>query len=350
MIKHFYFVLISAFILSAVTANAQDTTTVRPGSLDVHFNGFGLFDNREYKAFTERSRTYSGTRVNLDFGLNLDSFNHFVVGINGIHEFGARPFFLRVDPVAYYKFESHKWLFNAGMFSREGLLTQYPRALLNDTLRYYRPNIEGLLTRYQTEHGYETLWIDWVSRQTNTDREQFLFGLAGKYLPSTTGPFYISHYFVLLHDAGAAVTIPGDHIRDNGGLQVRLGIDLSHKTVFDSLSVEAGAMASLERTRSVTGLQHPLGFVASAFARYHRFAFFDEFYAGQGHHISYGDSYYEKKLYNRLDIIYSPFLYKRITGQFVLSLHQSPGQWNDNQQAFRIIYDLGRKTLVKFKD
>jgi hypothetical protein len=349
MIKNFYAILFAAALCFSLTAKAQDTTT-RAGSLDIHFNGFGFFDNREYKAFTERSRTYSGTRVALDLGLNFDSLNHFIVGINGIHEYGAKPYFLRVDPVAYYKFESHKWLFNAGMFPREGLLTQYPRALLNDTLRYYRPNIEGLLTRYQTAHGYETLWIDWVSRQTNTDREQFLFGFAGKYMPSLSGPFYISHYFLLLHDAGPAVSIPGDHIRDNGGLQVRLGLDFSHKTVFDSLSVEAGGMASIERTRSVTGLQHPFGFVASAYARYHRFAFFDEFYAGQGHHISYGDSYYEKKMYNRLDIIYSPFVFRRITGQFVLSLHQSAGQFNDNQQAFRIIYDLSRKPLVRFKD
>lgn len=341
MIKKIY--LFFFFIMTIGLARAQN-------SVDIGFNGFGFLDNREYKAFTERSRTYSGTRLALDLGLNLDSLNHFVVGINGIHEFGAHPYFLKVDPVAYYKFESHKWLFNAGMFPREGLLSNYPRAILNDTLRYYRPNVEGLLTRYQTEYGYETLWLDWVSRQTNTDREQFLFGLAGKYLPDPAGPFYLSHYFMLLHDAGPAVAIPNDHIRDNGALQIRAGYNFGKNTVFDSLSVEAGGMMSLERVRSVSGFQKPLGVVASFYASIKRLAFYDEFYKGEGHNVTYGDSFYRKKTYNRLDIIYTPFLFKHIKGQFVLSLHQSPGQLGDSQQAFRITYDLGRKKLLNFGD
>lgn len=345
MVKKLYLIIFFFLITAASQAQILD-------SLDVHFNGFSFLDNREYKAFTERSRTYSGTRLALDFGLNLDSLNHFRVGVNGIHEYGAHPYFLKVDPVAYYSFESHKWLFNAGMFPRAGLIDNFPRALLNDTLMYYRPNVEGLLTRYQTEYGYETLFIDWVSRQTTTDREQFIFGLSGKYLPDPFGPFYLKHYFLMLHDAGPSVSIPGDHIRDNGAGQIRAGMDFSHKTLFDSLSVEAGGMFSLERVRHNDGgaFKTPFGFVASAYASYHRLALFDEFYAGQGHAVTYGDSYYEKKLYNRLDIIYSPFVFKHLKGQFILSLHQSPGQLGDSQQAFRIVYDLGRKTIARFKD
>src|ERR1700712_2402145 len=131
MNKKFYFIL-SICLLTSLYTMAQD--------LDIHFNGFGFLDNREYKAFIPRSRTYSGTRTSLDLGLNLDSVNHFIVGVNGIHEFGAHPYFLKVDPVAYYSFTGNTWLFNAGMFPREGLVTNFPRAMLNDTLRYYRPN------------------------------------------------------------------------------------------------------------------------------------------------------------------------------------------------------------------
>jgi len=337
------YLLLSLFFLSVLGAKAQ-------GSLDIHFNGFSFLDNREYKAFTERSRTYSGTRTQLDLGVNLDSTNHFIVGVNGIHEYGAQPYFLKVNPVAYYSHESHKWLFNAGMFPRDGLVTQIPRAMFNDTLLYYRPNIEGLLTRYQTKYGYQTLFIDWVSRQTAVDREQFIFGMLGKYLPNPTGPFYLMNYFTMLHDAGPAVSIPGDHIRDNGAAQIRGGLNFK-QSLFDSLSVEAGGMISLERTRvnDGGGFKIPKGFVASVYAGLHRFAFFDEFYAGQGHHVTYGDAFYEKKMYNRLDVIYSPFLFKGITGQFVLSLMQSPGQLGDSQEAFRLKYDIGRKKLVSFK-
>jgi hypothetical protein len=342
MIKKLYFI----FLIITATAG----TAMAQHSLDINFNGLGFLDNREYKAFIPRSRTYSGTRIAIDLGLNLDSANHFIVGANMLHEFGARPFFSKVDPVAYYSYTGKSWLFNAGMFPREGLLSNYPRALLNDTLRYYRPNVQGLLTRYSNEHFTETVWLDWASRQTTTDREQFLFGFSGKYKPAVTGPFYVSHYFMLMHDAGAEVLLPNDRIGDNGGGQIRLGLDISHKTLFDSLKVEAGGMMSFERERGIDGARTPKGFVASAYLSYKRFALYDEFYKGEGSRITYGDSYYSKSTYNRLDIIYTPFLFKHIKGQFIFSFHFSPGYNNDNQQAFRVTYDLGRKVLARFKD
>src|SRR5581483_7485836 len=131
MIKKLYLLILFSFITS-IAAMAQTT-------LDVNFNGLGFLDNREYKDFVVRSRTYSGMRTALDLGLNIDSMNHFVVGANAIHEFGAQPYFLTVNPVAYYNFTGKHWLFFAGEFPREGNLSNYPRALLNDTLRYYRP-------------------------------------------------------------------------------------------------------------------------------------------------------------------------------------------------------------------
>ena len=320
-------------------------------NMDIHFNGFGFMDNREYSAFRERSRTYSGARAALDLGVNLDSVNHFRFGVNGLHEFGADPFLAKADPIVYYNFTGKKgWLFNIGAFPRQDLITDYPIALLNDTLNYFRPNVQGLLTSYQSPWGKETIWIDWVSRQTNTNREQFIFGASGKYLPNPYGPFFLSHYFLLLHDAGAAVLLPNDFIRDNGGGQLRVGLDFSHKTFLDSLTVEVGGMLSLERTRGLNGFQIPKGFVAEINLSYKHIGLKDNFYAGQGHNINYGDSFYSKKLYNRLDLIYTPFIYNQIRGSFILSFHQSPGNLGDSQQAFKLIYDIGRKNLVRFRD
>jgi hypothetical protein len=341
--------LFCAALLFGFNLFAQSEQDTLQGSLDIHFNALGFMDNREYSSFVARSRTYSGTRTTLDLGVNLDSLNHFIFGVNGIHEFGADPYFLKVDPIAYYHYESNKWTFNIGEFPREGVLTQYPRALLNDTLRYYRPNVEGLMTSLHTKYGYETIWIDWVSRQTETAREQFLFGDCGTYTPNPTGPFFLSHYFLLLHDAGNSSTLAQPGISDNGAAQIRAGLDYSHRTVFDSLKFDVGGMLSLERTRGVDGFRVPKGFVASAFVSYHKFAIFDEFYAGQGSHIDYGDSFYEKTMYNRLDVIYSPFVFKHIKGQFIISIHSTPGYIGDSQQAFRLTYDLGRKTLKRFK-
>ena len=339
--KKFYLTLLVC-IITATVSLAQ--------TIDVDFNGLGFLDNREYKDFVARSRTYSGTRTALDFGLNIDSLNHFIVGVNTMHEFGAIPFFIKVDPIAYYHFQRAHWLFNAGEFPRAGLLDNYPRALLNDTLMYYRPNVEGLLARYQNAHFMEMGWIDWVSRQTTVEREQFLFGFQGRYRPSLSGPFYVSHFAFIMHDAGAEVLLPGDHINDNGGAQVRLGLDFSQKQhLLDSLSFEAGGMVSFQRSRGIDGFQIPKGFVASAYASYHRFAAFDEFYAGQGSDIIYGDAFFEKKFYDRLDLIYTPFIAAGLKGQFVFSIHRTPG-FTSNQEVFRVIYEMGRKKIAKFRD
>jgi hypothetical protein len=339
MTKKFYLIALFSLFSSAI-AVAQTT-------LDVNFNGLGFLDNREYKDFIARSRTYSGTRTALDFGLNIDSLNSFVVGANAIHEFGAKQYFLKVDPVAYYKFNNKNWLFNIGEFPREGLLDDYPRALLNDTLRYYRPNVEGMFLRYHNTNFMENLWIDWVSRQTVTDREQFLFGFSGKYKPVAKGLFYISHYFLLLHDAGSASD--ANAITDNGGAQVKLGLDLSHHTFLDSLSFEAGGMTSIERTRGLTGLKLPKGFIATAYLSWHWLALYDEFYRGQGSTIYYGDAFYEKKFYNRADFIITSFVANRLKGQFIFTVHRTPG-YTSNQEAFRLTYDLGRRVIARFKD
>src|SRR5476649_2928839 len=150
MFKKIYLYLLVSIITSSV-AFAQQQQSQQ--TVDVNFNALGFLDNREYKAFIPRSHTFSGTRTTLDFGLNLDSLNHFIVGANMLHEFGAILFFGDVAPVAYFNYQSKKWLFNAGEFPREGLTTDFPRALLTDTLMYYRPNIQGLLARYTSDDG-----------------------------------------------------------------------------------------------------------------------------------------------------------------------------------------------------
>lgn len=321
----------------------------KTSSLDVNVNGLGFMDNREYSAFVERSRTYFGARIALDFGINLaDSTHHFRFGANGIHEFGEKPYMSRINPIVYYQYTKKGWQFDIGAFPRQGLIDDYPRALLNDTLRYFRPNIEGMLARYETEFGFENIWIDWVSRQTATDREQFIFGLSGRYIPTPGRAFYVSHYFQLLHDAGPAVSIPNDRIRDNGAGQLRLGFDFSHRTFLDSLTLEAGGMISLERTRAEGGFKIPKGALASVYLGWKRFALRDELYVGQGHTVSYGDSFFERKRYNRLDLSWAPFVAGGVQGKFVFSFHQSPGHLADSQQAFFLTFDLGRKKLLGF--
>jgi len=353
MIKKIQAIIFALFIFISSTFAQQrpiDSDTTRlTNTLDIHFNGFAFLDDHEYDALIPLRKTISGTRTAIDLGYNVDSLNHFIVGTNALHEFGAKPYFLTANPVAYYSYTGKHWLFNAGEFPRQDLLTQYPRALLNDTLQYYRPNVEGLLLRNKSKYGYETGWIDWISRQTPTERNQFMAGELGTFIPVPGHPFYISHYFLFEHNAGSKSDTAAN-IQDSGGGQIRLGLDFSHRTVFDSLKFEAGGMGTVHRTRSLYQFHVSRGFVASIYVSYKRFSIFDEFYKGDPNYLTFADPFYIKPIYNRLDFIYSAFTGRHLKGQFILGLHQSPGRLTDSQPGFKVIYDIGRKTLARFSD
>jgi hypothetical protein len=365
MIKKFYLIFLVTLIAAPAAFAQQKTTTAdtihltAPGkipyatsnqrSLDIHFNGFAFIDDHEYDALIPLRKTISGTRTAIDIGYNLDSLNHFVIGTNALHELGGVPYFVQVNPVAYYSFHNKEWLFDGGEFPREGLLSQMPRGLLNDSVQYYRPNVEGFLLRHTSKFGYETGFIDWISRQTPTNRNQFMTGELGTFIPDPGHAFYISHYFLVEHNAGSKSDTAAD-IQDSGGGQLRLGLDFSHRTIFDSLKFEAGFMFTAHRTRSIDQLQFSKGFVSTVYISIKRFSLLDEFYRGQPNYLAYADPFYTLKIFNRADFMYTAFLGKHLKGQFFLGLIQSPARLQDSEPGFRVVYDIGRKTLARFKD
>ena len=309
------------------------------GALSVH----GFTDNREYAKSGRFSQTIFGIRVAPEVGFLVDSVHRVRVGLNALHEFGSEGFFREVVPVLYYQYDAPRWNFFIGAFPRFGLLDDYPRALLIDTLNYYRPNVEGMLASYRHRQGRQTIWIDWTSRQTDVRRETFLFGMSGEYQP---GLVYLAHYAYMFHNAGPGIPIPGDNVQDNGAAVVKLGLDLSSRTFLDSLTIDGGGMMSFERTRNVTGWVLPTGLLFSLRAGYRRFAIADTFYTGQGHNLIYGDPFYTARTYNRLDFIWMPILFRNIEGKFVFSFHFVEGVM-DNQQAFLLRYRINGSRDLK---
>jgi hypothetical protein len=299
-------------------------------------------DNREYGKSGRYPQTIFGIRISPELGLLLDSTHRIRVGFNAIHEFGSPKFTNHIDPVVYYQYMKNNWNFYMGAFPRYKLLTDYPRSILTDTLNYYRPNVEGMLVKYENEHFRQTVWIDWTSRQTATARENFLFGLSGNY---KNGLFFVSHYAMMLHNAGPAVSIEGDHIEDNGALAVKVGLDLSNKTFLDSLTINAGGLMSFERVRTIGGWQTPKGLLLEFHAEYRRFGIINSYYNGEGHNIRFGDRFYTSKVYNRTDLTWRPILFKNIEGILDLSFHFVDGVV-DSQQAFGLRYNImGRKKI-----
>lgn len=339
-IKKVSFIILSLLSITVFKTEAQ--------TFEANLNYFGFMDNREYARSKRHSQTIFGNRISPEIGLKLDSFNRLRVGFNALYEFGSQKhsFFDRVDPVIYYEHKKNNWNFFIGSFPREKLLADYPRGLLTDTLNYYRPNIEGMLVKYQTEKFKETVWLDWTSRQTAKDKETFLFGFSGKYQP---GLFFFSHYAYMFHNAGAGIAIPGDLLQDNGGLQAEVGLDLSKKTFLDSLTLSGGVMFSFERTRAVSSsFNTPAGFISNLYASYKKFSIQNTFYSGQAHHLIYGDAFYTAHNYDRIDFGYTPIKYKNLEGKFVFSYHIVDGAL-DNQQAFFLRYNIGAKKDLTHK-
>lgn len=330
------FLLLTILIFSAGSTFAQE--------LEGNLSFFGFMDNREYMKSGRYSQTIFGTRISPEVGLRIDSVHRLRVGFNALYEFGSQRanFFDKIEPVIYYQYEKKNVDFFIGSFPRQNLVDDYPRALLSDTLNYYRPNVQGMLGKYETSTFREIIWLDWTSRQTNIDRETFIFGLSGKYQPNK---FFISHHAYMFHNAGAAIEVPGDNLQDNGAATVKLGVDLSKSTILDSLTIAAGGMMSFERTRSVSDFVTPKGFVADLYLGYKRFSITNTFYAGEGHHLILGDKFYDAKTYNRIDFGWTPILFKNISGRFVFTYHYADGIM-DNQQAFFLRYNIsGSKKL-----
>lgn len=328
------------FILLPIFISNQTYSQVLEGELNFH----GFADNREYAKSGRYSQTIFGARIAPEVGLLIDSTHRIRIGLNAVNEYGDTKFFKHIDPILYYQYRKNKLDLFIGAFPRLNLIDDYPKALLSDTLNYFRSNIEGMLLKYESKKFKQLIWMDWTGKQTALNRETFLFGLSGKY---QSGSFFVSHYAYMFHNALSAVSPPNQHLEDNGAIQAQLGLDFSKKTFLDSLTIAAGAMISIERIRNVTGLNTPMGFINNLYASYKKVSIAHTLYFGEGHNLIFGDKFYTSKVYNRSDFSWSPIMYKNIQGVFTFSLH-FVDKVIDSQQAFSLKYRIrGNKKIGK---
>src|SRR5690606_29843927 len=140
--------------------------------------------------------------------------------------------------------------------------------ILADTLFYDRPNLEGMYFNYQNSNVQQSVFIDWMSKQGPSKREQFIAGISGKY---SFGKFFVSNDGLLYHNALTSNDSIEEHIQDNAVFMLRLGVDLSHKTFLDSLTIDAGGAIGFDRVRSVYDMQQSAGFISNIHLGYNRF-------------------------------------------------------------------------------
>src|SRR5574344_141909 len=277
---------------------------------NVDVNGF--FDNSEGDHTYRPTKTMDGLRLTPEIGLSWDEGKNAIFGgYNALAEWGTKDAFTDGQAVVYYKYDWQPLRFFFGSFSRDNLLGEYPSYLICDSVRYYRPNIQGFTFQYEPKNGYLEMFLDWTGEQSKNEREQFMAGLStefniGKFRLGLEGYYY--HYAL---EANADST---QHI--HGYLVSNPYIKCSYKNVFglDSLRLKLGVLASFDRDRLHPPKWFPpIGFMGEVSGCWKRLFVKEMIYAGgsQQHFGSqglgqyyWGDTYTQSHFYSRTDVSY----------------------------------------------
>ncbi len=301
----------------------------------------GFFDNREYYNPYTKSGTITGTNIFAQVGFEVDEHNMFQFGANLLYEHGSRINGDFVSPIAYYQHKKGPFKVLLGSFNRRDNVS-LPLVLLNDTLRYFRPQVQGLYIGYERKTFSQDVWLDWTSKQSPIDKEGFLIGASTKF---THRIFLAEYHFLMHHNAGTSVHDPNDHIRDNVGMVATLGLNLTDVVALDSCVVKTGISYSADRLRTKY-IGYYLGSYTEMYASYKWSAVRNTLYLGYGQMQTYGSPLFKAPFYNRLELIANLFNTGRITAKCNLGIHVLP-ETIDFSQQFTVYIDITGKRDVK---
>ncbi len=295
----------------------------------------GIGDNREFST-PAYPQTIMGSRGAFEVGVNID--NHRLRGgLSHLFEFGSDIDAQKPKLTLYYQFSEEQKEFIFGAFPRRDKI-DFPLAMLTDTLQYYRPNIEGLYGKISWDWGHQNGFVDWVGRQTDEQREQFMAGFSGEIFHKN---LFLQNYILMFHDAHTKLNISENHIKDYLGWAFQAGIRTCENSKLQG-EFKAGILSSLYRERSVTdGYISANSLFAELNGRYKNLGIKSVLSSGGSHNFKYGDSYYQADDYWRTDFIWYFINHKDIKAKFNLSMHIVNWEGLDQQQQLSVIYVFG---------
>ncbi len=324
--KKLLFILFTLFSFVGAAQNME---------YEVTFEGIG--DNREYFSGKAMSQTILGSRGAFELGVGFDQ-HKIRGGLSQLLEFGSDLDYHKPKLTLYYQFAGEQKEFKFGAFPRRGTI-DFPLAMLTDTLLYYRPNIEGMFGEVRWNWGHQNGFVDWVSRQTDVKRENFMAGFSGELFHKN---LFLQNYLLLFHDAGPGVPVPDDHIKDYLGFALQAGVRTPENARLKGY-LKAGILSSSFRERTVTdGFVNASGFFAGAKGRYKNYGIKSVLSAGASHRFAYGDLFYRVKNYWRTDVVWYFINHEKVKGRFNLSFHVLDWDDLDQQQQLSIVYVFGK--------
>ncbi|GHU98688.1 hypothetical protein FACS1894159_01540 [Bacteroidia bacterium] len=310
------------------------------------------FDNREYKSDFNSSQTLFGVRATPEVGLGWKC-NQLKAGLTYINEFGAPSYEFPTQIVVYYNWNDHRhYSVSGGVIPRNQSIARYSRAFFSDSVRFYDPNIGGLLAQIYGQRGYFEFACDWDSRQSIDRREKFTLFSAGEL---RLGPAFGGYNFSMHHHAG---TMLAEGVTDNIWIYPYAGVNLRRQTGADSLFVSVGWLQTSQHDRTYdAGYRNRGGVQIEALVKKWGLGVYNTLYLGPslmpyyhsyGASLYWGDSFYSttKGVYDRLELYWEPVVRKDMRLK-VSSVHHYDGNRWGWQQMVSFAVDIGSGMFKK---
>lgn len=286
----------------------------------------GFLDNREYFNLYAPDGTIFGCRTEVSGKYTFGTNHSLQAGVSQLLKFGQHRF-SAPEILAFYRYQSSGLDFRIGSFPRYGLM-EYPLAMLSDTLLYYRPQIEGVMAGFIRENWQQCIWIDWTSLQTEKNRETFLAGTFGKIAGEV---FFVKNYLLVYHFAKTASPAEGEAIRDNLGMYLSLGIQVTPVGWLDEIMFESGYLQGADRDRAIYQWQYPSGVLTYLTIKRKHIGVGVEQYYGDRQQFMYGDGLYQARRYTRFDFMFASPAPQTIRRDVRLSFHLVEGTLDYSQ-------------------
>jgi len=293
-----------------------------------------FFDNTEFSSSTLTiDQTMKGVHLIPGVAVEWDKNNSLHGGTDLLNISGSQKTIEKIDLVAYYQFQSRKTLFRAGSFPRQNILSNYSDFFFKDSIRYFRPNLQGLFWQVSNPTSFFNLWLDWTGHQTATQRESFFIGASAN---KRQHLFFADFQSYMFHYANTAPRNPEYHVCDNLLAHLSAGVDLTSLTQLDTLMFAVGILQGFERERGMDNMTFtPTGLVVRNEIEYRKFGVSNTLYWGDARMKLYekhgwnlywsnpflrSGSYFESKWYwNMLKNSY-------VNGKLAMEFHVSEGK------------------------
>ncbi len=293
-----------------------------------------FFDNTEYAGSSYTiDQTMAGVHLAPEIGVKWERNHAIFGGANVQRNLGMTPAIYKVNLLAYYQYKDERRVFRAGSFLKNELLDDYSNLFFQDSVRYYRPTMDGLYFKKGDKNRFIKLWLDWTGLQSDTVRESFFLGASGYYtLPKG---FFMDFQSYVFHYSVMRPVLPDQHVCDNILAQASIGYRYSDKNGCKIL-VSGGVMGGFERNRKFMDDAYvPIGFVGRADAEYKRFGMENLLYAGKprmkmygefGNELYWGNPFLRGNFYLQNKLYWKVFDTKYVQGELAARTHFSEGK------------------------